>query len=315
MRRPWRLLLLLLAVLLSTTGCGVKLVYNNAERLTRWWVSDYIDMTREQKEFLNASSASVMYWHRTTQLAEYREVLLQLADDIKQPMDPEALQHYVDQVESWGISVNAKAAPVALQMLLSLSDEQRLEFAEELRKSNREYARAARRDPLAEARRDAKDYIALLRRFIGRVTPEQQTLIHTSHANMHPEAQALYDYRVAWQSQLLGALAKDPPDAQTVADLFVNFDRYYTPEFASMIEINEVVYRDLTLALLNRLSPAQRQHLAAELEEYAEICAELIAEAPASRPPDAARLGAVSRSSLPVTLGGLPVHYSLPGCP
>jgi len=97
--------LLLVACVFSSTGCGIKLLYNNAERLTRWWVSDYIDMTPAQREFLDASSAEILYWHRTTQLTLYREQLLLLANAIGEPMDRAELQTYVERVEAWGVSI------------------------------------------------------------------------------------------------------------------------------------------------------------------------------------------------------------------
>ena len=66
----------ILALSLLTSGCGVKLAYNNADRLARWWVSDYIDMTRDQRDYFDASTSEIMFWHRTTQLAIYRQGLL-----------------------------------------------------------------------------------------------------------------------------------------------------------------------------------------------------------------------------------------------
>lgn len=276
--------LLLACCVLTSSGCGVKLLYNNADRLTRWWVSDYIDMTPEQREFLNASSAEILYWHRTTQLALYREQLLSLAQAISEPLTRTELLTYVERVEGWGMAINARAAPVALEMLLSLSAEQLQEFQRELVKSNRDYEKEANRPPIEQAEEDARDYISLLKRFTGRLSKEQRSYIEEQHAKLAPDAQVILDYRLHWQQRLVGALNAQPPDAALIDDLIINFDTHYTPEFAKMLELNEVIYQELTLGVLNGLTPKQRTRMAEELRDYAQLCAELMANAPSVAP-------------------------------
>jgi len=234
-------------------------------------------MTSAQREFLDASSAEILYWHRTTQLALYREQLLGLANAINEPIDRAELQTYVDRVESWGVSINARATPVALEMLLSLSAEQRREFQRELAKSNREYEKEAKRPA-------SRDYVSLLKRFTGRLSKDQLLFIQEQHSRLKPDAQVILDYRLHWQQRLLLALNAEPPDAVMIDDLMVNFDAHYTDEFAQMLEANEVIYQELTLGVLNGLTVQQRTRMAAKLREYAQLCTELIAEAPSIAP-------------------------------
>ncbi len=279
--------LLLVTSVFTSSGCGIKLLYNNAERLTRWWVSDYIDMTPEQRKFLDASSAEILYWHRTTQLALYRDQLLLLAKEISEPMDRAELQIYVDRVESWGKTINARAAPVALEMLLSLSAEQRRKFQRELVKSNREYEKEAKRPAAERSAEDARDYMSILKRFTGRLSKDQRSFVQEQHLRLEPDAQVILDYRLNWQQRLLLALNSEPPDVAMIDDLMVNFDAHYTEEFARMLDTNEVIYQELTLGVLNGLTSRQRTRVADKLRDYAQLCTELIADAP-SRPPPAA---------------------------
>ena len=67
-------LLVLFSLLLVNSGCGVKLAYNNGDRLVRWWVDDYIDMNSEQKRYLRDATRNLLYWHRSQELASYRAV-------------------------------------------------------------------------------------------------------------------------------------------------------------------------------------------------------------------------------------------------
>jgi len=276
--------LLLVVSVLASSGCGIKLLYNNADTLTRWWVNDYIDMTAAQREFLDASTAEVLYWHRTTQLALYREQLLSLANAISEPIDLDELEAYVNQVESWGEAVNARATPIALEMLLSLSAEQRQEFRREIKKSNRDYEKEAKRSPADRARENARDYVSFLKRFTGRLSKEQRAFIEEQHLRLTPDARVILEYRLHWQQRLLSALNSEPPDVELMDDLMVNFDAHYTDEFAQMLDANEAIYEELALGVLNGLTLKQRARMAAELRDYAQLCSELIATAPVIPP-------------------------------
>lgn len=281
---------LIAAFLVTASGCGVKLLYNNADRLTRWWVSDYIDMTKAQREFLDGSSAEILYWHRTTQLIIYRERLLTLASAVSRPIDETELQEYVDSIEGLGQAINARAVPVALQMLLSLSPQQLEDFEVEIEKSNRDYVKEAKRPTADQLADDAREYSRLLKRFTGRLSREQRGFIDAQHARLQPDAQVLLNYRQVWQQKMLAALRSEPPDVERLNDLMVNFDRHYTDDFAQMLDANEIVYRELTLGVLNGLTPKQRTHLVDELRDYAELCSELIADAPVMAPTSPATL-------------------------
>ena len=276
----------LIVICLVSQGCGVKLFYNNADRVARWWVSDYIDMDKAQRAYFDASSAELMYWHRTTQLAIYRDELLKLSNTIEaQSLDENQLENIVAEVEEWGLAFNSRAVPIGVEVLLSLSPKQLRTLDKALVKSNREYERQARQDPSDYAQGEAKDYAKFLRRFIGRLSEGQQALILKKHLDMLPDAQVILDYRLEWQRKLLNALQADPPDVGLVESLMLNFDEHYTPEFAQMIEVNEVIYQELTLDLLANLKESQRAKLVSELKGYAEIFDELIAEAPVGPPP------------------------------
>jgi len=267
-------------------GCGVKLAYNNADRIARWWVSDYISMDKAQREYFDSSTAELMYWHRTTQLAIYQDGLLELARAIEAPtLTSDQLEQIVEEVEGWGETLNSKTVPIGADLLLSLSAKQLQAFDKALVKSNRDYVREAERDPDEYAVEEAKDYAKLLRRFTGRLSEDQRALIRDRHLELFPEAQVILDYRVEWQRKMLNALRAEPPDAGLVEDLMLNFDAHYTPEFAHMIEVNEVIYKQLTLDLIASLKDSQRAKLVSEVREFADIFGELIREAPQSGPP------------------------------
>ena len=277
--------LVVIGVVIAASGCGVKLIYNNADRLTRGWVNDYIDLTAEQRRYLDSATAEIMYWHRTTQLVEYRDGLLELADKADRPLTRAEVERVGRQMALWGEGISDRATPVATQMLMSLSDQQLVEFQEALGVSNEEYLQDARRDLEKRQYQQARDYGSAMSRLVGRMTKAQRRLIEASHAQMQPYELALVNNRQAWQAQLVAVLMVDPLDQAKLEDLLGNNENYYTEEFSQMLEFNEEIYLQMTVALFKMYEPMQRLRLAAQLRELAEICDELIAEAGPAPPP------------------------------
>ena len=293
---------MLLLVVFIGSGCGVKLAYNNGDRLVRWWVDDYIDMTRVQRGYLRDATNELLYWHRTTELAGYRQVFLALADDMYQPesavqptLSPEQLQALIDHVETWGMRIGDRAVPIAVQMMLSLDLEQRVEFSANVEEGNLEYLEEAQQDPVERVKEMARDYNKFLRRMVGRLEPEQRELILERHGNLVVFEEQTVIFRRAWLRQVEMLLAAEPPDRDKLAELLWLDEEDYPAEFQAVFRKNEQVYQQLTLDLFNSLTLKQRKRFAERLRTLARIFQELIDETGAA--PDA-----------PVPLVGLHLH-------
>ena len=74
---------LLCAVVLAASGCSIKLMYNNADRLARWAANDYIQMDDQQQAYFDAEVRAVHYWHRTRELPLYADYLDSLSSNMK----------------------------------------------------------------------------------------------------------------------------------------------------------------------------------------------------------------------------------------
>ncbi|MEM7219456.1 MAG: DUF6279 family lipoprotein [Pseudomonadota bacterium] len=271
---------------LLLSGCGIKLAYNNADRLMRWWASDYVTFTAEQRAYFDLAFAEVHYWHRTSQLPIYRDGLLRLADALGS--DPEtALVAFEAEIEGWGETMSARAAPVAIAMLASLSAAQVDDLERRMARSNRDYERDARKPPAAVTREYAKDYADGMKRFVGRLDRDQRALIESRLATLTPDAQAWLDLRLELQSRMLAALRAEPVDRAVLEALMLDFESLYGPELEAIMATNEGIFRRLTVDLLGALTPRQRQHLDDRLREWAQICAELHDEAEPAAPPAA----------------------------
>lgn len=281
-------LLVLFSLLLVNSGCGVKLAYNNGDRLVRWWVDDYIDMNSEQKRYLRDATRDLLYWHRSQELASYRAVFLRLADDLSQPpvelpspeplLTKQELQDLVDQVEQWGRRIGERAVPIAVQMLLSLSAEQRLGFAEQVEEENAEYLEDAQQSQNERVTDMAKDYRKFMSRLVGRLTPAQRDMVLQRHKELVIFEEQTVAFRRQWLQQVNTVLEMETPDRVRLAKLLWLDEEDYPADFQAVFTKNEAVYQQLTLDMINSLNAKQRARFAERLRTLARICQELIEE-------------------------------------
>ena len=96
-------MLLLIGCATSVTGCGVKLAYNNLDRFIRWSMDDYMDLDAKQDAFFKAELASMLYWHRTTQLPTYARAIRDFDGQLADGATVEDLFVLRQEVEGWWI--------------------------------------------------------------------------------------------------------------------------------------------------------------------------------------------------------------------
>ena len=121
-------------VSLLLSGCSVKLMYNNMDRFVRWQVSDFVDLDRSQRQYLDENVKLVLQWHRTTHLPMYADALDKFALQSADQMSVELLAGLFDQFYTWGLEVEQQAMPVAIHVIKSLSDEQVAKLPEKMKK-------------------------------------------------------------------------------------------------------------------------------------------------------------------------------------
>ena len=130
------LLVLLLAAQLS--GCGVKLMYNNLDRFARWNMSDYVDLNDEQRAYFDAEVDALLYWHRTHQLPEYADLLETLPTTFSNGADLAEILWISDRMFVWYEQLEARLVHIAVEIMLSLEEEQVAELPRRLERDNEE---------------------------------------------------------------------------------------------------------------------------------------------------------------------------------
>lgn len=287
--------LICLGVLLLAGGCSVKGVYNNADRLARWSVSDYLDMDSAQRDYFDREFAVFMYWHRTTQLPVYAGTLEELEAVTRDGADAAEIQALLDDMFGWWEAIERQGLPMATELMLSLTDAQLARLPEKLAADNEELAEDEAGLSLEEIQEHWwQEYTDGFSRFSGKLSSEQKAHVAAQSVHYIPQMALWTDYRRRWQADLLDLLinGREDPDkfAAAFEDLTKRRKSYYGAELTAVFDANERLARDVGVWLINSLSARQKERFSERLLEYAGLFRELVAEAPAAPPPGGACL-------------------------
>lgn len=262
-------------LLLWLGGCsGVQLAYDNLDRLARWSLGDYVELDGAQQAYFDHRFAELWDWHRAEHLPRYAETLSALALRLDGGTVGEAdLQALVDRVRRWGEEIQARALPVAAELLASLSDEQVRALAAALEERNRELAELEIDATLEEAQAAwAERYEDRFTRFSGRLTRAQRDYLEQRAKDYRPELVLWADYRRRWQRDFLALLAHRHHPAgleRGLAELAAERETYFGAPLRTVYEHNNALAREAGVWLLNSLSDRQRRRFVDRLVRLA----------------------------------------------
>ncbi|MGA1372547.1 MAG: DUF6279 family lipoprotein [Pseudomonadales bacterium] len=265
------------------SGCAVQLAYDNVDRLSRWFVSDYIVLTDPQRRVFDQGVLDIWNWHRGAHLPRYADFLEALRTSLKDGTDTAEIESVVNTVIGWAEEIEARALPVAINLLASLSDEQVAELRRRLAADNAELAE----DELGESiemsqRRWQREMKSRMTRFVGRLTDAQVDYIAAQSVRYVPERVLWSEYRSRWQADLLQLLAEraDATRFDTgFRRLAASREAYYGAELTAIWARNRALSTEVTVWLFNDLNNSQRQRMDERLRELALELRELVPQA------------------------------------
>jgi len=124
------------ALLLALAGCGpLRLVYSQADLLIYRWLDGYVDFNAQQAPRAREAIGRWLAWHRTTQLADYAELLQRAAAEVQEDTSGERLCRWVDEVNARADRGVEQALPEAAALAHQLTPEQLEHIAQRQRKA------------------------------------------------------------------------------------------------------------------------------------------------------------------------------------
>ncbi|MFJ4371659.1 DUF6279 family lipoprotein [Pseudomonas japonica] len=280
--RPSRCLrpvLLMLASLLLLSCTRLDLAYRNLDVLVPWSLSDYLDMDRQQKRWLDERLKEQLAWHCKTQLPGY----LTWLDGIRQmvasnQVTDQQLRERTGQAHQAVARVAERITPQAAELLRGMNDEQvrelRQNFARDIEKRQAWYVRTPLAQQIEErgARMEKR-----LSPWLGGLSPQQKERVAAWSAQLGGQNRQWIANRAHWQAQFSQLMEQRHQDdfEPRLGQLLKERERFWTPEYRIAFASTEAHLRSLLVDLMAQSSTEQRQHLDQRLDKVRKDFSEL----------------------------------------
>lgn len=279
MRRALNLVVLALAAL-AAAACtltqlaysNIGLAYNNAAPMLTWMVSDYVEMSDEQKDFVRDRMSSAFAWHRARELPEYRrfleKVLAQAEDNISVE---EAASDYREMRAHYHRAVK-RLLPDMAEFLLRLDSLQARQMENRFAKDNRKVVADAN-DANGDDRQDKRveRLVTHLEQFTGSLTDAQRSMV-AGFIAAQPEftEERLADRRYR-QEGILRLVKSKPSREEAIAELrrlFVDTESWRNADYQRKLRQRDAAFFDLIARISASLSPEQRAAFRARVRGF-----------------------------------------------
>jgi hypothetical protein len=288
MRRCLRAVILLLA-LIGLAGCsGLRLAYNNADTLVRWMADDYFALEGAQLEDFKARLAGFHDWHRSEELPRYSVLMTSASGKLADGLTAPELLWAWESVKGRYRHMAAYAAPDLAQVLATLTPAQFERLDKKFAESGVEFTKKFLKGSEAEQRkRRDKRNLELMHEWFGDLSDVQESQIMLASAKL-PLLYALrLQNRQRRQSEFIALLKtyRSPEELEPrLRQWLTAWEEGVAPEYRRLSELHRDLYVQMLLDLDRGLTPVQRAHAVARLNDYAELFTALAAQGKPPRP-------------------------------
>ena len=273
----WVAIISLLCVVVAVGGCSAaRIGYNNAPTLTYWWLDRYFDFDTAQSVRMRADLQTLHAWHRSTEMPRAAALMQSLRTATPDNTTPEQLCARYADLKNSAESTLDRLVPTLSEMTPALTDAQLAHITQAFDKRNRVWREEwLDGTPQERAERRAQQMVSRAENFYGSLTPVQVALVQTHVNASDVDLDALYRERLVRQKDAVQTLRTlrdtGAPPAQREAQLHALLARAMQPPDPAVRETwNRRTNQSCAAvaALHNSSTPAQRVHLAAQLQNY-----------------------------------------------
>ncbi|GAA4351987.1 hypothetical protein GCM10023165_40650 [Variovorax defluvii] len=266
--------LLVAAVLASCSA--VKLAYNNLPELSYWWLDSYLDFDGAQMPRVRDELASLLAWHRRSELPKITALLREAQALAPGDITPRQVCDFVDRIRERLLVVAVQAEGPGTELALSLSPAQVDQLDHKYAKNNAEYRKEwLERAPARWKERRYERFLDRHEDFYGPLDAAQRELLKRQVAQSVFDPRALDRERRARQQEALALLrgfqSRRPPPAEARAAIHAYVQRVADPPPGPWREQQQALQEEgcrHLAALHNSTTPRQREQAVRRLQAY-----------------------------------------------
>ncbi|NDC10481.1 MAG: hypothetical protein EBZ75_14315, partial [Oxalobacteraceae bacterium] len=191
-------------------GCSmVKLGYDQADLVARWWFDRQLDLDSSQSRWLRQELQGFHAWHRQTQLPAYAELVEVVARQSVGDVTPDQACESIDLAAEHLDTLLKQAVPLFAGLARQLQPAQlqhlKRRFAEEDREWREKWLDGSNEQRI---RRRVDDWEERAETYYGRLSREQHDFIVRTVQNSSWQPQLSWERRLNRQQQILLTLEK-----------------------------------------------------------------------------------------------------------
>ena len=258
------------------TSCSTfKLVYNQSDDLTYWWLDGYVDFVGTQKDFTRQALKEIHQWHRQNELPKYLALIERLREVAPHDITPSQACLVIDEAKAHALNLLHHAEPASAQLVAQLSAAQLLNVQKRYEKSNKSWREDFLEGPDAKRLKfrvaKAADQLEDL---YGDLSATQnkgvtQWMAHSGFDPHKVDAERLRRQAESLRTFELMKQASTPLQAQALLRVWIDQD-FDSPDESYRAYMNATTLKNCEgfAQLHNSTSAAQRKHLAERLRKY-----------------------------------------------
>ena len=258
-----------LIILIFLTGCSsTTFVYNRIDFLLPWYFAGYVDLSRDQKQYLDELLIPFFSWHRHEELPRYAEIINSVEEILDSEVKVENIILITQDVEESWFRIEDELLLWILPLTKDLSDEQINNFLQVMQtKIIESENRYLKRNDQVYQKHNYNRLRKNLRRFIGTMSKEQLDLVKIASKSMRrvdtewvqnrkklvANLGSILQRKESWEKRFISITHRD--------DLV---SKNYRDNYAYNIDITN----HLIAAILNTRTEKQDKKLRAKLKRY-----------------------------------------------
>jgi hypothetical protein len=274
--RAW-IIGVLASVLALVSGCStVRFAYNQAPDLVYWWLDGYVDFNDTQEIAAREAIGGWFKWHRSTQLADYAELLAKAQRQALEPVTAAQVCRWVDDVGVRFDRAVEHGIDAGSETMRTLSPEQLKHLERKYAKVNAEFTKDYLQTSGEERlKASVQRVVDRAEFFYGKLEPVQRDRIAQGVANSPFDPQGWMVERKLRQQEVLQTLHRLSTEHASLADtqaaLKGIYDRTrHSPRDAYRAYQQRLAQTNCALAaeVHNLTTPAQRREMAKRLKAW-----------------------------------------------
>jgi len=258
-----------LIALIFLTGCSsTTFVYNRIDYLLPWYFASYVDLSRDQKNYLDELLIPFFSWHRHEELPRYAEII----NSVEGLLDSEVKVENIalitlDVEESWFRLEDGLLLRI-IPLAKDLTDEQINNFLQVMQtKTIESENKYLKRNDQAYQKDNYNRLRKNLRRFIGTMSKDQLDLVKIASKNMRRTDTEWIQNRKKLVANLSSILQRKEGWQKHFTKI-THRDDLVSENYRNTYAYNIDLTHNLIAAILNTRTKKQDKKLRAQLSKY-----------------------------------------------